>query len=131
MLFKLLGKSAAALVVLGALCLSSPAQAQPSPSSQLWTRPANSAVTKRPPAKKRPTVKKPVDRSFEFKASNPQFNRVEAPINDEQRQFQQQYAQSRCRSVCFTPGPGGTIPINREVSSGGRSGFEVEARTDF
>jgi hypothetical protein len=130
-LLKLLGKSAASLVVLGAIGLALPAQAQlPSPPL-LWTRPVNSPVIKRPVAKKRSTIKKPVDRSYQFNASSSQFNRVENPINDEQRQFQRQYAQSRCRSVCFTPGPGSPIPLNREVSSGGRSGIAIEARTEF
>lgn len=131
MLIKLLGKSAASLAISAAIGLASPAQAQLPPSSQLWTRPMNSPVIKRPVAKKRPTIKKPVGRSYEFNASSSQFNRLEAPINDDQRRFQRQYAQSRCRSVCFTPGPGSPIPINREVSSGGRSGIAIEARTDF
>lgn len=142
MLFKVLGKSTAILSVLGALCLVLPAQAQlqTPPSAQLWTRPQGTPVIKGPvakspvkksPTKKRATIKKPGDRSFEFRASDSQFNRVEAPVNSEQRRFQQQYTQSRCRSVCFASPYGSPIPLNRNVSSGEPSGIAVEARTDF
>jgi hypothetical protein len=136
-LFKFLGKSTAILSVVGALFLVLPAQAQlqPSPSSELWTRPQGRPVVKGPAAKsavkKRVNIRRPVDRSYEFRASESQFNRVEAPVNSEQRRFQQQYTQSRCRGVCFVSPYGSPIPLNRNASSGGPSGLAIEARTDF
>jgi hypothetical protein len=131
---KPLGKSAASLVVLGALSLPAQAQLPPPPQPLIWNRPVlptNKPAKKSSVVKKRPTIKKPVDRSFEFNASSSQFNRIEAPIRDEQRRFQQAYTQSRCRGVCFVPAPGSSIPLNREASSGGPSGLAIEARTEF
>jgi hypothetical protein len=133
---KPLVKSAASLVVLGALSLPVQAQLQPPAPPQIWTRPVyptNKPAKKSAVVKKRPTLKKPVDRSFEFNASSSsaQFSRIEAPIREEQRRFQQAYTQSRCRGVCFAPAPGSSIPLNRDTSSGGPSGIAIEARTEF
>lgn len=136
MLRKLLVKSAVSLVVLGVFSLPAQAQLQPPAPPQIWTRPAypvNKPAKQNSVAKRRPTLKKPLDRSFEFNASSSsaQFSRIEAPIREEQRRFQQAYTQSRCRGVCFAPAPGSSIPLNRDTSLGGPSGIAIEARTEF